>query len=117
MNLKQKMETKNNSARLLEFTSRGHRNCLRVNVNNTFAHEHKKFEVYWMLKCLGYEVVTEAEFRGKNARADLFVLDDCVAIEIIESEKKDSIEKKRKIYPCRIVTVKTTEDFEEKMIK
>jgi hypothetical protein len=117
MNELEKAIKRNDSARLLETTSRMHRNCIRINTNNSFAHEAKKLEICYALKSKGQEFVCEAEFKGKKGRADVFILDDCVAIELLESEKQESIQKKRQIYPCRIVDVIVDKPFKEEMIK
>jgi len=111
MNQRDLMFKRNESARLLEFTSRGHRNCVRFNTTNGVKHEMKKAEVCYYLKLAGIEYCTEAEFVGKESRADIMVLDDNCAIEIIDSESPESIELKRKKYPCQIMTLNVNEQF------
>ena len=117
MNQKERLIKRNNSARMLEHTSAIHRNCVRFNTGNSMAHELQKARAALFFINLGYEVITEAEFKGKIARADLFILDDCVAVEILHSEKEESIIKKSKKYPCRIVSIKTTDTLSESLIK
>jgi len=111
------MKKKNDSANLLEHSSRIHRNCIRINVNNGIAHEMKKTEICYRLKEAGLEFVCEAEFYGKKSgRADIFILDHEVALELVDSESEESIAKKMKKYPCRIVVMKVDQAFKEELL-
>ena len=116
MNQEQLMKKKNDSARLLEHSSRIHRNCVRLNCGSTIRHEMAKAEACYWLKKAGLEFVCEAVFKNGGDRADIFVLDHCVAIEIVESESEASIEKKRKKYPCRIVTLTAGQELKEELL-
>ena len=118
MNQKQLMQKRNDSARLLEHTSSIHRNCVRFNADNGIAHEMKKAEVCYHLKEAKIEFVCEAEFYGKKTgRADILILDECVALEIVDSESMESIEKKKKKYPCRIVVLRVGQEFKEEILQ
>jgi len=62
------------------------------------AHAGLKAAVCLELRKQGKMFVTEATF-STDGRADIFVLDDCLAIEIADSETDESLERKRKEYP------------------
>jgi hypothetical protein len=82
MNKRDLQRAKNDNARRLEHTSKIHRNCIRINTGNTYAHELKKFEVCWALAKDGKEYITEAVVEGTKRRYDIFVLDTGEIIEI-----------------------------------
>lgn len=46
--------------------------------------------------------MTEAIFKN-GKRADVFVLDQCEAREVIKSETIESMNKKKKEYPCAVM--------------
>ncbi len=93
----------------------GQKNTVRIGDNESRAHALKKCEICHMLKGLEKEYYTEAIFKG-GGQADIFVLDDCVAIEILNSEKQKSIDSKSRKYPCRIIAVPVNEEFKEEML-
>lgn len=74
---------------------------VKLNVGNTFRHELAKFILCWHFKKKGKEIVTEAIFDNQK-RADIFVLDDCEAHEILVSETDEDFKKKLKEYPCAV---------------
>ncbi len=80
-----------------------------------FKHAAKIFEICYWLNQLGKTFYTEAVFRN-GSRADIFVLDDRVAIEVMDSEQEKSIESKREKYPCRIVGIRIDEEWKEELI-
>jgi len=75
---------------------------VKINVNNTLAHELAKFLLCWELAKQSKKFVTEAIFNNKR-RADILVLDDGEAWEVIQSESMKSIFKKNVHYPVPIV--------------
>lgn len=81
----------------------------------SFAHASKIFEVCYKLNELGYLFFTEARFRT-GGRADVFIPELNVAVEVLESEEPWSIALKEKSYPCRIVALRTDEEFTEELI-
>ena len=74
-----------------------HRNMVRINPQNSLEHEVEKFKVCYQLAKEGKEFYTEA-ITTFGLKADIFVLDTGIAIEIKKSENKESIEEKRKKY-------------------
>ena len=85
MNKLERSFERNRNARLLEHSSKMHRNCIRFGKGETKQHFEKKCRVAWMLKQLGRSFVTEAEFVGKDYCADVFDLDSRAAYEVTVS--------------------------------
>src|SRR3972149_2854764 len=75
---------------------------VKINEHNTLEHELAKFLLCWELKSLGKEFVTEAIFCNKK-RADILVLDDCEAWEVVKSESDESIKRKETDYPVSVI--------------
>ena len=88
MNTRTLMVQRNNIARLLEPHSKRERNVVRVNVGNSLKHELAKFYLNLVLRRNGSETVTEAIFKGYNARGDVLELDTGTCYEILHSESK-----------------------------
>ena len=93
------------SLKLLEFGERMKRNKVVFGKNESLEHAIKKLTKCYELRQEGKEFITEAKFFKHEGRADIFVTDDCRAIEIVVSEKPESIEKKRRKYPCKIEVI------------
>lgn len=74
-------------------------NVFRDSLINTDRHERTKYEVYRYLRKLGYHIITEAKFEPNGCRADLYILDSDVCIEILESEKPQDCLDKVENYP------------------
>jgi len=91
------------------------KNVVRFGLNESLPHALKKTEICYKLKELKKEFYTEAVLKG-GGEADIFVLDNAVAIEILNSEKQDSIDDKKKRYPCRIVQIGIDEEWKEELI-
>jgi len=98
------------------FLQRAHKNLVNISAANGPKHETKKTEICLELKKLGKHFYTEAEFHKTQARADIFILDDGIAIEIMDSETTESIYDKRKRYPCPLEVVHVNEQFEPNKI-
>ncbi len=98
---KQRYET----SKLLHRAFNSKPNVIKINRNNTFEHELAKFLMCWEIAQDGKHFVCEAVFENKK-RADILVLDDEEAIEILQSETMESIAKKNKDYPVPIVPFK-----------
>ena len=90
-------------------------NVVKLSKSNTLEHELAKTILAHECLQLGQTFVSEARFKN-NKRADIFVLDDCVAYEIVHSESKKSIEKKKKEYPVDVMFFKA-KDVVERYIK
>ncbi len=82
-------------------------------------HYLKKSEVCYFLKMLNEPFWTEARINVES-RADIYLPEKSVAIEILESEKPSNIDEKSKKYGCRIVAINSGQeldmDFIEKAI-
>ena len=81
------------------------RNCIRFRNSEGWAHLKRKTEVcYWLAK-KGYEFYTEAEFKT-GGRADIVVYaPEEFIVEIVNSEKKESIDVKKEFYPTSDIRV------------
>ena len=90
---------------LLEFTERTKINKLVFGENESREHAHKKLDVCLDLLEEGKEFITEARFTGSKGRCDVYDVTTCVAIEIVVSESKKSIELKKQKYPCEVIVV------------
>ena len=102
------MTKRNDVARLFRHQSKIHRNCIRINIGSSLEHELKKFQVCWNLKKQGKEFITEAEFERPGIfkkRADIVCLDDGVILEIIVSEREESLLAKEMDYPLPIIKI------------
>ena len=106
---------RNDVARLLDYNYRGKRNRIYLGDNEGEAHSDKKFEICkWLIKHKK-EFYTEAIFKN-GMRADILVLDSCVAVEIVDTEKPESIEFKKQKYPVPVSVCKVDQKFVEEML-
>lgn len=94
--------------------SGSHVNCLRLFVNNTWEHELMKVKVFWALRKLGHDVITEPIFNN-NARADLVDCDTHVVYEILCSETEKMLAAKEDYYPSifEIRKISANKPFDE----
>ena len=99
MNKRDLMMKRNDVARLFEMSSRRHRNCIRINTNNSFQHEFSKFVICWKLAKQGKEFLTEAILEGRKNIADIVCLDDGEVIEVLHTETPDRFEAKLETIP------------------
>ena len=74
-------------------------------------HYLKKSEVCYFLKQLNEPFWTEARINVES-RADIYLPEKEVAIEILETEKPSNLEIKAKKYGCRIVAVDSLQDID-----
>lgn len=100
MNKQDLMRKRNNAMREIRISNKAgsHRNCIRINVNNSIEHEIAKLRICYDLIKSGKEVFTEAIFVN-GSRADILVLDDYKIIEVLYSEDEESCLEKAKQYP------------------
>lgn len=97
MNQKELATTRNDNARKIEHTDARHRNCIRLHPQNSKRHEMKKVELCWELLQDGKEFVTEAKFKDKDIRADIYILDTGELWEIESSDYE--LEERKSKYP------------------
>lgn len=95
---KQMVQSKRNESLQLLQDSNISINEVRVSTGESFTHIWMKSEICKKLQAEGKQFVTEAIFKT-GGRADIFVLDDFLVIEIAKSEKPESIERKKALYP------------------
>ena len=100
MNKLDLMRKRNDAMREIKYTNKAgsHRNCIRINVNNSLDHEIAKLRICYELIRGGKEVFTEAVFVN-GSRADILVLDDFKIIEILCSESEEACLEKSRKYP------------------
>ena len=100
MNKQDLMRKRNDAMRTIRHSNKvgSHRNCIRINVGNSFEHELAKLRICYDLIKSGKEVFTEAIFVN-GSRADIVVLDDFKIIEVLCSEGEDSCLEKAERYP------------------
>jgi hypothetical protein len=96
-------------------------NVVKNKANTSLEHSLTKARICYFLECLGVHYITEAIFKN-GKRADVYVLDKDVALEVIDSEGLKSVGRKIVDYPCdvRVVSVSDFElidlEFVEKFI-
>jgi hypothetical protein len=75
-------------------------------IANSIEHELRKFEVCYFLKKLNLAYYTECIFRDGKGRADIYVVEKNLALEILESESEIRFNEKKVNYPCRVIGIK-----------
>ena len=105
-----KQERINQALRLLATQFRIEANTVRLNTHNTLEHELAKAKVAYEWKKDGYMVITEAIFKN-GSRADVFIPEKFLVIEVLASESEKEALIKTAKYPdaLEIVYLKTTE--------
>jgi len=76
MNEAELREFRNECRRKLVVQDRKKTNLLNIHSQNSYGHEKKKFEICWKLEQEGKKYITEARFKDRDIRADIYVLDD-----------------------------------------
>jgi len=115
MNQEKLMIQRNRIRQLIEISNR-HKNVLKWSPNESDAHIQMKLEICKSLRRRGIEFYTEAIFTNRISRADIVNADEGIIYEVYDTEKKESIEKKKLIYPLPIITVKANQEFKEALI-
>ena len=93
---------RNETKRLLDRSFNTKEQVIKINTSNTIEHELAKFLLAWEAACDGKRFVTEAIF-SNGKRADILVLDDGEAWEVLKSETKEKFKLKLDEYPCPII--------------
>ena len=96
-----KMSTENNNLRTLSKAYKHHIGVVQFGANETYDHFLAKAKICYHLKKNKKAFCTEAIFEN-GKRCDVFNLTDSICIEVMKSEKIESIENKRSEYPCFI---------------
>lgn len=109
----------NEMSRLVRSSNKcgSHRNCIRLSPANSIEHERKKFEICWWLLKNKHQFITEAIFND-GFRADIFILDTGVALEILHTETDKQFKRKLDKYPkeIKVHKIRSDEKFEEDLI-
>ena len=116
MNKLDKMKFKNACMQKLDRAYRPTRNVVRFSHTETPEHYMQKCLICYELRKMDLEFVCEARFYGAS-RADIYVIDKDLAIEILHTEKDENLEKKRKEYPCWVVGIRTEEEVTPERIE
>lgn len=88
---------RNENAEKIKHTDARHRNKITVHPQNSKRHERKKFDLCWQLLQQDKEFITEARFKDRDIRADIFILDTG---EIWEIESSDyELDERKSEYP------------------
>ena len=106
---------RNDCMRLVRISNRKP-NGLYWHSGETWEHVLTKLRICYLLKSEGQEFLTEAIFNN-GERCDILNLDEGVIYEIINSETKESIEKKKKSYPLPLIVIDANKEFKEIMIR
>jgi len=109
MNKLELMQFRNKCMQKLDRAYRPTRNVIRFSHTETIEHYLQKCKVCYELKKMNIEFVCEARFY-EGTRADIYVIDKDLAIEVLHTEKNENLEKKRKEYPCWVVGIRTKEE-------
>ena len=86
-------------------------NTIKLNRHNTFQHELAKFLLAWEALQQENDFIAEAIFKN-GKRADLVILQQGEAWEVLHSESKKSIEAKKEDYPCKVIPFKAKDVIE-----
>lgn len=106
MNLLDKMRQRAETMKLLSKKFNCKEGVVKINSGNTFTHELAKFLLCWKLASEGKQFVTEAIFEN-GKRADILVLDEFEAWEVLKSETAEQFKKKLDEYPCPVIAHKS----------
>ncbi len=90
-------KTRNANARKINNRDSRHRNKVNLHPQNTREHEMKKTQLCWKLEQQNKHYITEARFKNKDLRTDIYVLDDDELWEIETS--KHQLEDRKDKYP------------------
>lgn len=92
---------------------------LNISAANSFEHEMMKAAVCYQLLKEGRHFLTEAKFtnNGKSGRADVVDLSTGRILEIVNSEKEESIEEKRSYYPLAVYVLTCNERTLDSLIR
>ncbi len=74
-------------------------NEVRFSKSETQAHISKKVEICCKLTKQEKHFITEGIFKDGSGRCDILILDDFKVVEIVCSEKEESIIRKKQDYP------------------
>ena len=81
------------------------KNVIPINLNESEAHITQKFKVALEVRKLGENFIAEAKFKHCLGRADLYLIDSDIVIEIIDSEKVLKPSKELKYPVKKIVSI------------
>lgn len=97
MNQEKLRKKRNDNRRKLVEKDRKKTNVVDIHPQNSKKHENKKFQLCWQLEQENKKYVTEARFKNRDLRADIYVLDDDEILEIETS--KHELKNRKNLYP------------------
>uniref|UniRef100_A0A6M3XY29 Competence protein CoiA nuclease-like domain-containing protein n=1 Tax=viral metagenome TaxID=1070528 RepID=A0A6M3XY29_9ZZZZ len=89
------------------------KNLIKIGANESLTHAQKKVEFCHYLLQKGKQYYTECFFTNGKGRADIFLLDDLIAVEIMDSETESKILEKKLKYPCMVIEVRMNQTPKE----
>lgn len=96
--------------RNVKYEASQHRNKVTIHPQNTKKHELKKAEICYNLLQEGKHFITEATFKDKDIRPDIYVLDNGNMIEIETTTY--NLEERKEKYPGDNLIIIPLEDEE-----
>jgi len=105
-----KSDRNRNRQKIVNADSR-HVNRLNIHPQNSRRHERKKFELCWKLEKQDKHYITEARFKDRDIRADIYVLDDDELWEVETSQRE--LEDRKDKYPDGTYVFPLWEDSDE----
>lgn len=110
------MEKRNQSMQKLDRAYRPVRNMVRFSHTETIEHYLQKCKICYELSKMNIDFVCEARFYD-GSRADIYVLDKDVAIEVLHTEAWDNLENKKKEYPCWVVGISSEDEVNSELVE
>ena len=110
-----KQATLMESLKLMDNSFHFREGIIKFSKHETFKHFLAKCLMCYELRQNNTWFYTEAIFKGKGLRADIFVPSWNQAIEIVSSETKNSIEKKKEDYPVNVKFMKDDDVIKENL--
>ena len=83
----------------------GHKRNVIVLNNNSFTHELAKFLLSWELYKSKSPFISEALFKNRVGKADVYELDTMTAYEILVTETDERLAAKREHYPRNVTVI------------
>lgn len=89
------MKINNNIRTHVDYISRAHCGCIKINLSNGVVHENSKLQIAAQEIFLGRTVFTECKHIDTNRISDIYVADTNEVIEIACTETDNSLQEKK----------------------
>lgn len=80
-------------------------NVVHLSRSASISHERKKFDIALAIFTLGHNFITDGKLTGGRGYVDVCDLDEGTIFEVVNTERKESLDCKRGKYPFPIVEV------------